>query len=620
MRDKYFDYIYYVALCTGIEITPEFYKQICDCEDEIDSNDNAITRSKLFVKFCNEHSLTNMTAVNASKKWAAKIHMRDSFYSYIKSIANSLKKLEFTDDNISSYNELLDRVVRSKGHYIDVSYRMKQEDVVDENDVTPVANELIEKFNAIKNKDITLRDILDIYYAFPYFKKITEDVQANNSPFKSYKEALIVCDVLKAINDVTRIDLDETTEMFKVMIDRYETDEQFLTKLEPAIKDIKVGNITMQNIFDVNNIKTSLQFIITNFDTDNRIVEDVLQRQLGSQNFEGIEPLKDEPETYQDVRSLIESALNPEYSPNLKKIKLDAVQAIANVLKSIAEYISTLDNDVKKYYINLTEETIKANRLAIPLAEAIAKWKGFLNSNLYETGFKHDLDEDIIKNVAPSAFEKLVNDEDKRLAKCLNKDVAMDVITIIKKVNFDDKRSVPEKLFAYETTTPRFDDEVVHWKALVQYLLFVLATDFNEKATLEMSKTIRKSFYDAACVVVYVLTSEYAKNITVSGGRRVAESSYNRYDDIMLFEKTVIMKQFADMTQVFNKVYKNFKSIIDDKKTFKDFVKQVWDSFKEVKQDEQQPTADTSVAPADNTTQQLADEVKQAVADVEKGK
>jgi len=135
-----------------------------------------------------------------------------------------------------------------------------------------------------------------------------------------------------------------------------------------------------------------------------------------------------------------------------------------------------------------------------------------------------------------------------------------------------------------------------------------------------MAKAVKRYWYDAACVMIYALTSSNAKRITVSGGRRVAESSYNRYDDIMLFEKTVIMKQFADMTQVFNKVYKNFKSIIDDKKTFKDFVKQVWDSFKEVKKDEQQPTADASVAPADNTTQQLADEVKQAVADVEKGK
>ena len=243
MRDNYFDYIYYVALCTGTEITPEFYKQICACEDVIDKQDNAITRSKLFVKFCNEHSLTNMTAVHASETWAAETHMRDSFYAHIKSIAESLKKLDFTDENISSYNELLDRVVRSKGRYIDVSYRMKDEDVADEDDVTPVSNELIEKFNAIKNKDITLRDILDIYYKFPYFKKITEDVEANNSPFKSYKEALIVRDVLKAINDVTRIDLDETTELFRVMIDQYENDEQFLAKLESAIKDVKVGDI-----------------------------------------------------------------------------------------------------------------------------------------------------------------------------------------------------------------------------------------------------------------------------------------------------------------------------------------------------------------------------------------
>jgi hypothetical protein len=273
-------------------------------------------------------------------------------------------------------------------------------------------------------------------------------------------------------------------------------------------------------VFDVNSIKSKLQYIITNFDNHNRIVKDELQRQLGSQNFEGIEPLKDDHDTYQDVRNLIESALNPEYSPNLKKIKLDAVRVIANVLKNITEYVNKLENDVKNYYVNLTENTIRANNLAIPLAEAIAKWKGFLKSSLYEAGFKHDLDEDIMKNVAPAAFEKLVNNDDKRLAACLDKDVAMDVITIIKKVNFDEKTGVPEKLFVYETTTPLFNDTVVHWKALVQYLLYVLATDFNEKATLEMSKTVGKSFYDAACVVVYVLTSEDAKNITIRSRRQ----------------------------------------------------------------------------------------------------
>jgi hypothetical protein len=192
---------------------------MCACEDVIDKQDDAANRAKLFVKFCNEHAMTSLVGVDASKKWAANTRMRDSFYDHIKSIAESLKKLEFTEDNISNYNELLDRVVRSRGRYIDVSYRMKEEDVADEDDVTPVANEIIEKFNAIKNKDITLRDILGIYYAFPYFKDITEDVEANNSPFKSYKEALIVRDVLKVINDVTRIDLDETTELFKVMID-----------------------------------------------------------------------------------------------------------------------------------------------------------------------------------------------------------------------------------------------------------------------------------------------------------------------------------------------------------------------------------------------------------------
>ena len=615
MITNWFDIIYLTFIKNGEDVDNDKYNEICTEDDELNAFDDAKKKADHFYEFINKQQLSTATTALFTQDWAMNVKYSEDNNDYINNAWDVLRNLSFDDEHTAQYNEMLARIIKTKGRYADKTYHLTDKDNQENEDadVIPSAESIIEQFNVLKTQKPSMRNILHIYYNTDYISKLSDIKLSSVRLMPPYAYIETVVRVLTTIADINRIITDESSKIFEAIASDYDNDEELL-KAIAAVKDIKLGEDTLTTVFDAKKIYDLLNYITTNFKANDHLLKDKLNELLESKDLGEIGRSDIYREAYETRGSLIDAATTADidYTKQADKIKQDAFVIVSKILEELKEYIDDIYNNVSIFYSNLVTNHVHPNNADYTMGDCLSKWKGFLNSELYKSpNYGKNLIDDVKGNITPAIYDKL-DDQYKEL---LNRDVALNAVEIIRDVDFDKKTGIPEGLFIQKDVVPDYQTQAKQWAALTAYLLSFFGNNYSEK-TIEMAKAVKKFWYDAACVMIYALTSPNAKRITVSGGRRVAESYYNRYDDIMLFEKTVIMKQFADMTQVFNRVYQNFKDIIDNKVTFKDFVKDVLNSFKEVKQDEQKPVADANVAQEVNKNRELTGEVKQAVASV----
>ena len=160
-------------------------------------------------------------------------------------------------------------------------------------------------------------------------------------------------------------------------------------------------------------------------------------------------------------------------------------QKIEEMLRKLAAYAKQLENDVL-YFNKALKEPIHPNHMEFTVPECVAKWQGFISSDLYKHEFGENLINDIKANVAPKAYDAL----EESFKKMLDKDKALDVIGILRELNIDDKTGVPEGLFVQENIVVTLDEKIRQWESLAMYLRNFFSTDYNENKRIEMAKVI----------------------------------------------------------------------------------------------------------------------------------
>ena len=576
MKKNWFDLIYYTVSKNYI-VTSDLFEEMCTLENDINAVGNDRTyeqkkkKSELLYDWLNSRGIMTAKTVKTVNQWVSDKETRDRFYKFVDWAWDKLTALSFDEKNMSIYNEILSRIIKTSGKYLEPDYKWDANQENSDNDkFIPSAEDLVKQLVGLQHETLSIRDILKIYYSFDYMSVIMSWSELANS---QEPEIMTVVSVAETLADTDRMENDTLSDLFELFGKDYHTDNEFLNDAEPVVDKITIGDISLKSIFDVQNVRDMLNHVCSMFEER----DDILIRRMNI--------LLDELDIKED-----------DYQ--------DAYQKIEEMLRKLVEYVRQLEQDVL-HFAKALKEPIHPNHMEFTVPECIAKWQGFISSDLYKHEFGENLINDIKANVAPKAYDAL-EDSFKQM---LNKDKALDVINILRELNIDDKTGVPEGLFVQENIVVRFDEKIRQWDALAVYLRNFFSTDYNENKRIEMAKVINQNFYDAACSLIYILTSDKSGRITVRQ-KKVTES-IRTIDEIMIFEKTVIAQKYGDFKALFDKVYKNFLGL--KMKSFADFVSEIIDSFKDNTKDEQPVSTD-------NTTQQLADEVKQAFAAVANGK
>ena len=547
---------------------------MCTLEDEINAVGNEKTyeqkkkKSELLYDWLNSRGIMNAKMVKTINRWVSDNELRANFQEFVQNAWGKVTALTFDEKNMNSYNELLARIVKTDGEYLepDFKYDEHQEYTGSDNPI-PSAESLIEHLNALKNETPSLRNILKVFYSEDYM------IDVGTIEITLIPDVTTIVRVAETLADTNRIENDGLSDLFELFEKDYHTDKDFLDAAEPVIDKITVGYTSLKSIFNVADVRDMLNHVCSLFEER----DDILVRSLNT--------LLDEL----DIK-------DGDYQ--------DAYQKIEEMLRKLSAYAKQLENDVL-YFNKTLKEPIHPNHMEFTVPECIAKWQGFISSDLYKHEFGENLINDIKANVAPKAYDAL---EDS-FKKMLDKDKALDVIGILRELNIDDKTGVPEGLFVQKNIVVTLDEKIRQWESLAMYLRNFFSTDYNENKRIEMAKVINQNFYDAACSLIYILTSDKSGRITVR--QKTVTESIRTIDEIMIFEKTVIAQKYGDFKALFDKVYKNFIEL--NMKSFADFVTEIIDSFKDNEKNEKVQDVVTGMG---RETQKLADEVKQAVASV----
>lgn len=225
------------------------------------------------------------------------------------------------------------------------------------------------------------------------------------------------------------------------------------------------------------------------------------------------------------------------------------------ILETAAENTYAAENSILDYKTTLTDDfeiSVKdkngsdtSNAITVNVDEAVAKWKAFLNQDVFKTDFSKHLKDDINMNHFKDT------DFDAGDYAVLKKKPA-DILDVIKKID----TAGPKKCFKSIKTlfdNPDTLSNADRLKASVD-IIKCLRKFFEcpfQDIRPEM-KDISKKYYDAACQLVYYK-------------ERSIKESFGTVADMMIFERVVLVEK-KDYTAYFKKLADKVKDYLSDKK------------------------------------------------------
>lgn len=428
MKKNWFDLIYYTVSKNYI-VTSDIFEEMCTLENDINAVGNDRTyeqkkkKSELLYDWLNSRGIMNAKTVKTVNQWVSDKETRDKFYKFVDWAWDKLTALSFDEENMSVYNEILSRIIKTSGKYLEPDYKWDANQENSDNDkFIPSAEDLVKQLVNLQHETLSIRDILKIYYSFDYMSVIMSWSELANS---QEPEIMTVVSVAETLANTNRMENDTLSDLFELFFGKdYHTDNEFLNDAESVVDKITVGDTSLKSIFDVQNVRDMLNHVCSMFEEH----DDILIRRMNI--------LLDELDIKED-----------DYQ--------DAYQKIEEMLRKLVEYVRQLEQNVL-HFAKALKEPIHPNHMEFTVPECIAKWQGFISSDLYKHEFGENLINDIKANVAPKAYDAL-EDSFKQM---LNKDKALDVINILRELNLDDKTGVPEGLFVQENIVVRFDEKI----------------------------------------------------------------------------------------------------------------------------------------------------------------
>lgn len=342
MKKNWFDLIYYTVSENYI-VTKDAYDDMCKLEDEIDAVGNEKTyeqkkkKSELLYDWLNSRGIMNAKIVKIINRWVSDNELRTNFQKYVQNAWDKVTALTFDEKKMNAYNELLARIVKTNGQYLDPDYKYdEQQENNDDDKVIPSAESLIEQLTALKNETPSLRNILKVFYSADYLSDITMNV------ISAIPNLLTVVRVAETLADTDRIENDGLSDLFELFEKDYHTDKDFLDAAEPIIDKITVRDTSLKSIFNVADVRDMLNHVCSLFEER----DDILVRRLNT--------LLDEL----DIK-------DGDYQ--------DAYQKIEEMLRKLAAYAKQLENDVL-YFNKALKEPIHPNHMEFTVPECVAKW------------------------------------------------------------------------------------------------------------------------------------------------------------------------------------------------------------------------------------------------------
>jgi hypothetical protein len=270
-------------------------------------------------------------------RWVSDNELRTNFQKYVQNAWDKVTALTFDEKNMNAYNELLARIVKTNGQYLDPDYKYDEhQENNDDDKVIPSAESLIEQLNALKNETPSLRNILKVFYSADYLSDITlYEISAIHN-------LLTVVRVAETLADTDRIENDSLTELFEIFEEKYNTDKEFLEVAEPVIDKITVGDTSLKSIFNAADIRDMLNHICSMFEEH----DDILVKRMNVL----LEDTHVKEGDYQE-----------------------AYQKTEEMLRKLTAYIKQLENDVL-YFNKALKESIHPNHMDFTVPECIAKW------------------------------------------------------------------------------------------------------------------------------------------------------------------------------------------------------------------------------------------------------
>ena len=573
MTNNWFDLLYY-AIGSIYIIRRDLFEKICDCEDAVNkiAKDNSIEsknkKSELIINFLKDNGMLSKDVIKALRLWTYNNdNVRKKFQDATQKIYDDLTALDFKDD-ISKYNEILTRIIRTNGQYLDPNYEWdaEKEDEKNNDYEAQDASELIEGFKNLKNEDVSLRNILDVFYSVPGFNDI-------KSPDGLDIDLNLLQLIAKRLINTSVIEDDKRRAIVDFFNEIPETDDEFIEKLKSSKNSSEI-----ESVFDFDGIKEALARICSIFINQKNIIVEFVNEELSKKpEFDISGKSEYTKEAFRSNDTLIEWAIEyPEYS-----LIEDAFKTVTDILKKTSEYVKKVEERAENRYRKYLTSYLYVNHIELTVPECLAKWQGFLRSEIFKNKFSDKLIDDIKQNVAKDIFEKKID----YFGKYLSQEKAVDVISIIRDLNIDEKKGYPTGLFINQV--PTYEQKLEQWSALVEYLYDFFNSDFDEKKQLDFANALNKNFYDAACILIYMLTSDKSEKIRI-GNKKVVES-FGKYSEIMIFEKTILQSSYADFKSFFDKVYKNFMTM---KIGFEDFIKAIVKSYNEIAEEPEKPSAE----------------------------
>ena len=345
MKKNWFDLIYYTVSKNYI-VTSDLFEEMCTLENDINAVGNDRTyeqkkkKSELLYDWLNSRGIMNAKTVKTVNQWVSDKETRDRFYKFVDWAWDKITALSFDEKNMSIYNEILSRIIKTSGKYLEPDYKLDANQENSDNDkFIPSAEDLVKQLVGLQHETLSIRDILKIYYSFDYMSVIMSWSELANS---QEPEIMTVVSVAETLADTDRMENDTLSDLFELFGKDYHTDNEFLNDAEPVVDKITVGDTSLKSIFDVQNVRDMLNHVCSMFEER----DDILIRRMNI--------LLDELDIKED-----------DYQ--------DAYQKIEEMLRKLVEYVRQLEQDVL-HFAKALKEPIHPNHMEFTVPECIAKW------------------------------------------------------------------------------------------------------------------------------------------------------------------------------------------------------------------------------------------------------
>jgi hypothetical protein len=285
---------------------------------------------------------------------------RTKFQDATQKIYDEITSFNF-DDNIAKYNEILTRIVRTEGEYLDPSYTWDAaaEDEKNSDYEAQDASVLIDAFKALKNEDVSLRNLLNVFYSVPALSDV-------KSPYGLDIDIQVLLLVARRLSNTSAIEDDNRKEIVEIFNDIPETDVEFMEKL----KNSKSVN-EIDSIFDIEGVKEAVARVCSVFMNKNNVIVEFVEEAMSKKPEIDSNKITDETkDAYNSVETLVEWAIDyPEYS-----LVGAAFEAISALLKKLMKYVTDLEDITENGYAKYLRSYLYVNHIELTVPECLAKW------------------------------------------------------------------------------------------------------------------------------------------------------------------------------------------------------------------------------------------------------